>query len=338
MGDVVKLLRLGVVGAAGVLGRELLAVLESQRLPVLELVPIGSEGSAGEGVEFQGEDLPLRPPTTALTGLDAVFLCAPAEESLAHARRALHARVPCFDLSGALARSEDVPLLDVEAEPGSDSVTAPLVSVAGGPALALARVLRALDEASPLGRVQATILESASTAGRRAFTALSEETAAIMNQQEAPEAEALPWPIAFDCHPATDEADLGGRSGREAEIAALLERLLGRELALDCTVLRIPTFTGEGAVLAVETARPLDAGEVAARLAKVPGLEVVAHDRGGLRTRASTGRDAVLVGRIRPAAGGTGLVLWLAADTQRLTARNAVRLAELRLAAEPDAG
>ena len=37
-----------------------------------------------------------------------------------------------------------------------------------------------------------------------------------------------------------------------------------------------------------------------------------------------------MVGRIRESAGGAGLILWLAVDTQRLTALNAVRLAELR--------
>ena len=67
----------------------------------------------------------------------------------------------------------------------------------------------------------------------------------------------------------------------------------------------------------------------------MPGLEVVSHDRAGLRTRASTGRETVLVGRIRDAARAPGLILWIASDTQRLTALNAVRLAELRPAAPP---
>jgi aspartate-semialdehyde dehydrogenase len=346
VGDVVKLLRVGVAGAAGLLGRELLAVLERRRMPIVELVPIGSAGSEGEGVEFAGDDLPLRPPATELAGLDLLFLCAPAEHSLELARRALHARVPCFDLSAALARSEDVPLLDAEAAPPDDggsedagwaaSLRAPIVSVAGGPALAWARVLRVLAHEAGLARVQITGLESASTAGHRAFAALSSETASLLNQQEAPESEAMPWALAFDCHAATDEADVAGSSGREAELASLLDRLLGGAPPLDCTVLRVPTFTGEGAVLAVDLERALPAAEAAAALAKAPGIEVVSQDRGGLRTRASTGRDSVVVGRIRDAARAPGLVLWLAADTQRLTALNAVRLAELRLAL-PDA-
>ena len=340
MGEVVQLLRVGVAGAAGLLGRELLAVLEQRRLPVVELVPIGSESSEGEGVEFHGDDLPLLPPDRDLAGLDLLFLCAPAERSLELARRALHARVPCFDLSGALARSEDVPILDAEGDPTrlAEGLAAPLISVAGGPALAWGRVLAPLAAEAGLARVQATGLESASTAGRRAFTALSMETAALLNQQEAPECDAFPWPLAFDCHPATDEADLAGRSGREAELGASLQRLLGCELVLDCTVLRIPTFSGEGALLAVETERPLAAAEAATRLAKAPGIEVVSHDRGALRTRASSGRESVLVGRIRDAARSPGLLLWLTADSQRLTALNAVRLAELRTAQGPASG
>jgi len=337
MGDLVKLLRVGVAGAAGLLGRELLVVLERSRLPVVELVPIGSEDSAGEGVEFQGDDLPLQPPDTALAGLDLLFTCAPAEASLELARRALHARVPCLDLSGALVRSEDVPLLDAEGDPRAveAGLAAPLVSVAGGPALAWSRVLRVLEAEAGLAGVQITALESASTAGHRAFAALSDETTSLLNQREAPEREGLPWPLAFDCHPATDDTDLGGRSGREAELGGVLGRLLGGELDLDCTVLRIPTFTGEGAVIRVETARPLAAEEAAARLAKAPGLEVVAHDRAGLRTRAATGRDTVVVGRIRAAARRQGIVLWIASDTQRLTAANAVHLAAPRPAAPP---
>jgi len=330
MGELVKLRRVGVVGAGGTLGRELLAVLEQRRLPIVELVPIGSADQAGEGVAFGGQDLPLRPPDTPLAGLDVVFLCAPAEHSLDHARRALHARVPCIDASGALARSEDVPLVDAEAPLSGAARSAPLLSAAGGVALAWHRVLAPLDREAGLRRVTATAVESVSTAGRRGLEALSAETVALLSQQEVAEPGALPWPIAFDCHPATDEADLGGASGREAALSETLQRLLGRALPLDLTVLRIPTFSGEGASLRVETERPFAPADALDCWAKTPAVEVVGPDAGTLRTRASTGREVVLVGRVRAGAEG-GLLLWLVADTQRLSAQNAARLAEARL-------
>jgi aspartate-semialdehyde dehydrogenase len=330
MGELVRLRRVGVVGAGGALGRELLAVLEQRRLPIVELVPVGSADQTGEGVSFGGQDLPLRPPDTPLAGLDVVFLCAPADRSLDHARRALHARVPCIDASGALARSEDVPLLDAEDPLPEAARGAPLLSAAGGAALAWYRVLAPLDREAGLRHVTLTAVESVSTAGRRGLEALSSETVALLSQQEAAEPEVLPWPIAFDCHPATDDADVAGASGREAALAEVLRRLLGHDLPLDLTVLRIPTFSGEGASLRVETGRPLGPADALACWAKAPGVEVVGPDAGALRTRASAGREAVLVGRVRPGATG-GLLFWLAADTQRLSALNAARLAEARL-------
>lgn len=335
MGEVVRLVRLALVGAGGLLGREVMAVLERRKVPLLELVPIGSEDSIGEGVDHQGEDLPLRPPDTALAGFDWVFLCTPTEAAREHARRALHARVPVFDLSGAFQDEAAVPLLDVArlpAEPTADEA-APLVSVAGGPALAWARVLAPLEEHLGLRHVEITALESASTAGHRAFAMLATEAMALLGQQEAPESDTLHWPLAFDVHPATDEDEAGpGWSAREAELERQLQRLVRKDLPVDCTVLRVPTFTGEGAVLSIASERTAQASEIAAWLAKAQGVEVVAPGPGGLRTRAATGRESVLVGRIRATAHGR-LRLWLAADTQRLTADNAVRLAERRNAA-----
>ena len=331
MGDVIRLQRVAVVGAGGTVGRELLAVLERTRFPVLELVPIGSDVSMGEGVDFQGEDLALRPPGEGLGAVDAVFVCCPADAALDWTREALRARIPCFDLSGALADSADVPLLAADGEVTEADLASPVISVAGGPALAWHRVLAPLHAESGIRRVVATAVESLSATGARALEALSNETIALLNQQEAPEAETLAWPVAFDCHPATDAVDREGHSGREARIRSDLGRLLDPEIRLDLTVLRIPTFTGEGASLALETERPLAPGDAAALLAKVPGLEVAEQDLDGLRTRATTGRDEVLVGRMRSASDGAGLLLWLAADTQRLTAENAVALARAKL-------
>ncbi len=331
MGEVVQLVRVGLVGAAGMLGREVLSVLERRKAPVMELVPIGSEGSVGDGIDYQSEDLPLRPPETELKGLDWVFLCAPVEASREHARRALHAEVPALDLSGAFAAEPGVALLDVERlpeEPAPEDA-APLVSVAGGAALAISRVLAPLDAALRLTDVQITLLESASTAGHRAFTALSTETVALLSQQEAPEPEALPWPLAFDVHAATDEEDVEGRSAAEAALAPQLERLVREDLDFDCTILRIPTFTGEGALLSLGFEAATKPADVEACLGSAAGVEALGANPAALRTRAATGREDVLVGRVRPQPAGR-IQLWLAADTQRLTADNAVRLAERR--------
>ena len=47
-------LKLAVIGATGLVGRTMLEVMEELALPVDELLPAGSERSAGNEVEFQG--------------------------------------------------------------------------------------------------------------------------------------------------------------------------------------------------------------------------------------------------------------------------------------------
>jgi len=96
-------LRIGVVGATGGLGTELLELLDQSSLRVSEIVPIATDDSLGREIEFQGSSFPVEVDDARLTGLDLVFLCVPPGIALDFVRRALHERVPCIDLSGATA-------------------------------------------------------------------------------------------------------------------------------------------------------------------------------------------------------------------------------------------
>ena len=65
---------------------------------------------------------------------------------------------------------------------------------------------------------------------------------------------------------------------------------------------------------------------------KAPGLEVRNDDEVGPSTRETAGRDIAAVGRIRqdPSV-ENGILLWVTADTLRLAAVNAAKIAETRL-------
>jgi hypothetical protein len=104
-------LRLGVVGATGTLGEELLLVLEEARLDLAELRPFAGKRSMGDTVEFAGASLPVLSGEVDFTGLDAVILCTPPAVSLELIRQALRVEAPCIDCSGALLASPEVPLV-----------------------------------------------------------------------------------------------------------------------------------------------------------------------------------------------------------------------------------
>lgn len=324
--------RIAVVGATGALGSEVLVALDGSSLRVHGIVPIATDRSLGREIDFQGEIYPVETDASGLRGADLIFLCAPAPQSLDFAREALRATVPCIDLSGALAASADVPLRVAGFSAPPEDERAPLVATPTGPALAWALVLRPLDAAAGLRRVTGTLLEAASVGGRDGIESLYQETLAIFNQKETPEQRVFPRPVAFDCLPAVGALAADGSSEHETALAQSLARLLGPKLQLGVTAVQVPTFVGHGAALAVETEEPLGPDRAAAALEKAPGVELWQAGDGGLTTRAASGRDGVLVGRLRrdPSA-ENGLLLWVVADLLRLSASNAVQLAVARL-------
>jgi len=328
-----RALRVAVAGATGTLGGELLSVLDARRFPLGELVPLATQRSAGDAIEFRGEVYAVGTDPSRLRGVDLAFLCAPPVGSLEIARRALHECVPCIDLSGALCDSPDVPLLVADLDPTAEALLQPVLSSPASPALGWAIVLRPLDCAAGLRRVTATSVHSASSGGRLGIEALSSETIALFNQQDPPEPTVFGYPVAFDCVPAIGEPEPGGATTFESALARDLQRVLGTHVAIAATALRVPTFSGDGAALALEFERALPPDEARAALAKAPGVELWDSVRPGPATRATTGREDVLVGRLRAdPTQERGLMLWLAADSVRLAATNAVKLAEARLA------
>ena len=203
-----------------------------------------------------------------------------------------------------------------------------------GPALAASLVLFPLAEAAGLRRLVGTWLEGASGAGQRGIETLHAESIALFGLQDLPEPDAFSRPVAFDCLLAAGALDAEGHGERERTLAALLARLLGTELRVAVTAVQVPAFAGQAAALNLETERPLDPKQAEEALARAPGVELWSEEPEGLTLRAAAGCDAVLVGRVRgdsSVPNGNGLALWMVADTLRLAAANAVRLAVARL-------
>ncbi|MEN8181404.1 MAG: Asd/ArgC dimerization domain-containing protein [Myxococcota bacterium] len=323
-------LRVVVMGATGALGTELISVLDERRFPAGDLIPVATERSMGNEIEFSGDSYPVLTEVPRLAATDLMFLCTPPAPSLESAREALRAGVPCFDLSGALAAQPDVPLVVLDlAGPGTD-LSKPLVATPTGAAAAVALAVAPLARVAGLRRVVATALEPASGAGHQGVESLSREVMALFNQEAPPDPETFGRPVAFDCLPAVGEVGGDGVSECEQVLARDLRRLLERpELQVAATVVRVPIFHGRGISVAVELDGPLSPADAAAALEKAPGVALETDPRGP-STRASIGDDQVRVGRLR-SAGPAALQLWVVVDVVHQSAVNAVRLAEARL-------
>ena len=325
-------LRVAVVGATGALGSEVLSALDEARLPIARLAPIATDRSLGVEIELGDLSAPLLSDASAIEGSDVVFVCTPPAAALDWITQAVRARVLVIDLSGALYASE---ALEGRRELAAllDAPDAPVVAPPPGLALAWLRVLAPLHQGlGGVRRVVGTALLSASGSGRAGVDALHAETVALLSQAEDAETPpALDHPIAFDVLPWAGAIGDDGTSEAERVLATALRRALGAEAAVATTVLRVPTFCGDAAVLAIECAEPAEPARVRELLRKALDVELVDDPRGPT-TRAAAGTPRVQVGRVRrdPSRPG-GVLLWLAADTARLAATDAVRTAIGRL-------
>ncbi len=321
-------LRIAIVGATGVLGSEVLAVLSDSSLSIGELVPVATDRSLGQEIEFRGESYPVEIELPDLADVDLLFLCAPPEASLDLAQRAIRAEIPCIDASGALAGAEDLPLAVAGLAPPPPREASPLVVAPPGATLAWLLPLAPLAARAGLERVVGVAVEAASWGGRQGIASLYQESVAIFNQQEIPALDVFGRPVAFDCIPVLGEIGSGGATGREELLARSVARLLGGGVRISASVIQVPAFVGFGASLAIETQRPLDPKQAEELLDAAPGVEVWRGEASGQTLRAAAGRDVVLVGRVRrDPTHASGLLLWLTCDVLRLAAANAVQLA-----------
>jgi aspartate-semialdehyde dehydrogenase len=322
-------LRIGIVGATGALGGEVLTALDASSLRVAAIRPMATEASIGQDVEFQGEIYPVEAGVTGLASVDVVLSCVPPAAALECVREALHAEVPCVDCSGALTGSAEVPV--GVAWRGLTGADDPVVAALAGPALAWSLALAPLHERANVTRVLGTALEAASAAGRGGIDALYGESIALFNQEDPPEPEAIGRPLAFDCLPTVGPPEDGGATLRESLAEIGLRRVLGEETSVSVAAIHVPAFVGHAGQIAIETEQALDPKEAQDLLAGSPGVEYWTDDAAGPNLRAGAGRDVVIVGRLRrDPSSERGLLLWVVSDPLRLAAANAIALAAAR--------
>ena len=320
-----RALRVAVIGATGLVGREVVALLEERSFPVGTLTLYASQASVGASLEFHEQTRPVNALPDELPEIDLAFLCAPAEVSGDVAEQLTESGALVVDL--APGASDKAVLLLGAADLGSALRTARgglWVRVPDPLSRMIVAPLRALDAAAmrPI-RVIATLLLSASASGHAAVERLSEESIALLGLREEEEGGAARG--AFRSTPLPPDSPVSARV--LAEVAALVG--LAAPLALH--VARVPMFHGQAAALSLELASPVETDQVRGVFREAPSLVVVA-DQGAdaLSTFDVIGVDAIhVVGLRRDGNDSRWLHFWTLADNVRQgAALAAVTLAE----------
>ena len=326
--------RVAIVGATGAVGQELLQVLAQRRFPIRSLRLLASERSAGKTLAFEGEQVSvetLRP--DSFEGIDIAFFSAGGARSQQYAPLAVQAGAIVIDNSSAFRMHPDVPLVIPEINP--DAVRGHR-GVIANPNCSTIIMLMALEPLRRLARIRRIVVstyQAASGAGAQAMQELLDATRAYL-QGEPFEPRVLPHPYAFNLF--SHNSAIGEDGYNEEERKMILEtRKIWDDsaIAVSPTCVRVPVLRAhtESIVAELETRPPL--ATIVDAYRRFPGVALVddvARNHFPMPLEA-TGRDEVLVGRIRYDAGTPNGVALLACGDQlrKGAALNAVQIAEL---------
>lgn len=326
--------RVAILGATGAVGTELLELLESRQFPLADLKLLASPRSAGRKMSFRGEELPVEPVSDrSFDNIDLVLASAGGSTSKLWAPKAVEAGAVVIDNSSAFRMQADVPLVVPEVNPEAAATHRGIIANPNCTTILMAVAVWPLHQVQPVQRIVAATYQSASGAGARAMEEVKVQSMAIL-QGETPKPEVFPYPLAFNLFPHNSPMTELGYCEEEMKMVKETRKIFGApELRITATCIRVPVLRAHSEALNIEFSEPFPVEKAREILAKAPGVQLVEDWQANYFPMPieATGRDEVLVGRIRQdISNPNGLELWLSGDQIRKgAALNAVQIAEL---------
>ena len=337
---------IGVVGATGMVGNVMRALLAEREFPHNDLRFFASARSAGSKIEFCGRQIEVEDASVAdPTGLDVAIFSAGATTARALAPKFAAAGVIVVDNSSCWRMDPDVPLVVSEVNPFDiKQAKKGIISNPNCTTMAAMPVLKPLHDAASLVRLTASTYQAVSGGGVQGVAELDEQVQAVEGIDRLTydgEAVSFPAPKKFARTIAFNVLPFAGSLVDDGQLETDEEKKLRNEtrkilhipdLKVSGTCVRVPVFTGHSLSLHAEFARAITPSEAERILADAPGVAVVDIPTPLL----AAGKDPSYVGRIRKdqsVDGDKGLVLFVSNDNLRKgAALNALQIAELVVA------
>ncbi len=324
-----------VLGASGLVGKNMIEILEERKFPVDRLFPLASARSAGSTVTFKGEELTVEDADTFdWTQVSLGFFSAGGSVSEKFAPIAAEAGCIVIDNTSQYRYEPDIPLVVPEVNPGAlaDYRNRNIIANPNCSTIQLVAALKPIQDAVGIDRVNVSTYQSVSGGGKEAMDELARQTADLLNGREV-EIDAFSRQIAFNCIPQIDVFLDNDYTKEEMKMVWETQKIMGDEgILVNATAVRVPVFFGHGEAVHLETRQYIDVEAVKELLRDAPGITFI-DDREEFPTQVSdaSGKDDVFVGRLRKdITHQNGLNMWVVSDNVRKgAATNSVQIAEL---------
>jgi aspartate-semialdehyde dehydrogenase len=312
---------IAVAGATGAVGREMLEILEQRNFKHATggIKVLASPRSAGQKLPYRGGQLTVEPLThDSLRGVDIALFSAGSAISKEFCPQAAEHGCIIIDNSSAYRMTEGVPLTIPEVNPESlsslrHSATASLVGgrhfphgIIANPncsTIILLMALTPLRNAFGVERAIVSTYQAASGAGAKGMDELEAQTRAdLAGKPVVPQV--FHEPYAFNLFSHNTPIDpLTGLNTEEAKVIHETRKIWNDPaVAISATCIRVPVRRAHAESVNITLKRPATTTQVREALARFPGVLVLDDRANNLfpTPLKASGRDDVLVGRIRP--------------------------------------
>ncbi|HAR56287.1 MAG TPA: aspartate-semialdehyde dehydrogenase, partial [Idiomarina baltica] len=198
--------RVAVLGATGLVGQQMIEILQQRDFPVAQLYPLASARSVGATVSFKGEDVEvIDAETFDWSEADIGFFSAGGEISKVFAPKAAEAGCVVIDNTSEFRYQPDIPLVvpEVNGWALADFRNRNIIANPNCSTIQMMVALKPLHDAVGIERINVATYQSVSGAGKEAMEELAKQTAELLNAKE-PTVSQFSRQIAFNCIPQID--------------------------------------------------------------------------------------------------------------------------------------
>jgi aspartate-semialdehyde dehydrogenase len=321
-------MKIAVVGATGLVGTEMLNVIEERNFPYDELLLVASARSVGKKIKFKGDEYSVIGMQEAVDEKpDIAIFSAGGGTSLEWAPKFEAVGTVVIDNSSAWRMSPDHKLIVPEINGHELRKEHKIIANPNCSTIQMVIAIAGLHKKYQIRRVVVSTYQSVTGTGKDAVDQLMNERKGV----EGPMA--YPYKIDLNVLPHIDVFLDNGYTKEEMKMVNETKKIFSDpDILVTATTVRIPVVGGHSESVNIEFHNEIEINEVKDILSATPGVVVLDDPSNNIYPMPinSHGKDEVFVGRLRlDETQPKTLNMWVVADNLRKgAATNAVQIAE----------
>jgi len=324
-------MRLAVIGATGLVGGEILTVLEEFNLGIDELFLVASERSIGKTISYNDNAHTIVSMETAIAAKpDVAIFSAGGGTSLEWAPKFAEVGTTVIDNSSAWRMSPDHKLIVPEINANLLSKEDKIIANPNCSTIQMVLALAPLHEKYSIKRVVVSTYQSISGTGVKAIRQLENEKNDVQGEM------AYPYPIDENCLPHCDDFLENGYTKEEMKLTNETKKIIDEKIDVTATAVRVPVSGGHSEAVNIEFENDFDLSDVRLMMQNTEGIILKDNTDTNVYPMPlyAKGKNDVFVGRIRrDESQANTLNMWIVADNLRKgAATNAVQIAQYLVA------